>query len=76
VDRLLFVVARSETDRYDSLKQAFGCDEHVEIIFDRRVGERRRRPGDPGVERRRAQRRVHDVAEEFARQGYAVVRRT
>jgi hypothetical protein len=75
VDRLLFIVSRTARERYEFLRNAFACDEQVEVIFDRRQGERRQHDATRAVERRRRQRRAHDVSREIARQGYAVVRR-
>jgi hypothetical protein len=72
---MLFIVARSARKRLDELRDAFGRDEQVDVIVDRRRGERRRRVVVCGVERRRAERRTYDVRAEMKRQGYAVVRR-
>jgi len=55
--RLLFVVSREQPQRYDSLAHAFGGEEDVKVIFDRRRGERRQRSQAPVVERRRRDRR-------------------
>jgi hypothetical protein len=57
--RHLFVVSRSETSLYQYLIERFIDDPNVEVILDRRRGERRRR-GSPGLpERRQADRRTH-----------------
>lgn len=55
--RDLFVVSRYRPDLYECLKQEFSDDVSVEVILDRRLGERRwtRIPFEP--ERRRAERR-------------------
>jgi hypothetical protein len=55
--RLLFVISREQPHRYDSLADAFGGDEDVKVIFDRRRGERRQRSQVPVVERRSRDRR-------------------
>lgn len=75
VSRLLFIVARSAPERYDFLRYAFACDEHVDVIFDRRRSDRRHEDRPHPIERRRAERRTHDVLRELQRQGYAVIRR-
>jgi hypothetical protein len=53
----LFVVSRAQPQRYDSLTHAFGGEEDVKIIFDRRRSERRQRSQVPVVERRSRDRR-------------------
>jgi hypothetical protein len=56
--RHLFIVSRSETSLYQYLIERFIDDSNVEIILDRRRGERRRaQQGLP--ERRQADRRTH-----------------
>jgi hypothetical protein len=72
---LLLVVARSEPERYDYLRRAFAREAAVEVVFDRREGERRQIRESPGVERRRRDRRSRDIAYELDRLGYALVRR-
>jgi hypothetical protein len=74
VGRLLFIVARGAPERYDFLRYAFAGDDDVQVIFDRRRQQRRRRDLGNPVERRRKDRRVQDVGADLARQGYAVVR--
>lgn len=55
--RILFVVSRDHSDRFDSLTHAFGGDTEVQVIFDRRRTERRRRDEPPMTERRQRDRR-------------------
>jgi hypothetical protein len=55
--RVLFVVSREEPERFESLSQAFAGDDDVQVIFDRRHGERRRRADTPLTERRQRDRR-------------------
>jgi len=74
VGRLLFIVARSAQERYEFLRYAFAGDDDVQVIFDRRREHRRQRALERPIERRRAERRLHDVAADLARQGYAVIR--
>lgn len=75
MSRLLFVVTRIDSERYEWLKTAFAHDATIEVVFDRR--ERERRQGDipPPVERRGRDRRVRDISYELRRLGYALVRR-
>lgn len=55
---LLFVVARDRLERYEDLRQRFSSGNDVEVILDRREGERRARErGFRDVERRRHERR-------------------
>jgi len=55
---LLFVVARDRLDRYQDLRQRFANGSDVEVILDRREGDRRdREHAFTGVERRRRERR-------------------
>jgi hypothetical protein len=60
--RLLFVVSRDALHRYEDMRRAFEGEDSVEVILDRRQGERRREERAHPVERRRTDRRVHDSA--------------
>lgn len=73
--RLLFVVADSETRLYESLRKSFADEDSVEIVLDRRRGDRRRDSLPVTEERRRGPRRTHDIANDLRRIGWAVVRR-
>src|SRR5262245_23839169 len=56
--RHLFLVSRHEARLYEYLLERFRDDGNVEVILDRRRGERRRRAdGKPQPERRRSDRR-------------------
>jgi hypothetical protein len=57
--RHLFVVSRSEASLYQYLIERFIDDPNVEVILDRRRGERRRRASQDLPGRRRADRRTH-----------------
>ena len=72
---LLFVVSRKEPERYQYLQRAFAQEVAVEVVFDRREGEQRQKPGAPQTERRRRERRQREVIHELMRLGYALVRR-
>ena len=75
MSRLLFVVSRAEPKRYEYLRTAFAGEEAMEIVFDRRVGQRRRSPMPYEGDRRRGDRRARDLSHELDRLGYALVRR-
>ena len=56
--RHLFLVSRLEARLYEYLLERFRDDGNVEVILDRRRGERRRRPHDQQPDRRRSDRRT------------------
>jgi hypothetical protein len=62
--RELFIVARHDHDLYDYLKRRFTGRADVEVIYDRRVGERRRRNESPAHDRRGADRRSRTTLDE------------
>jgi len=73
--RLLFVVSRDALDHYEYLKRAFADDEKVEVILDRRSGERRKTSSAFQPERRRSDRRSRPLIDDRLRwQGWAMVR--
>jgi hypothetical protein len=78
VGQLLFVVSRDAVKRYQDLKRAFSDQESVEVILDRRVGERRgsgAQPVEPSRDRRRSARRSRpEVDSDLGSLGYSVVR--
>ena len=55
--RYLLIVARNQPDLWRYLKNNFAGDEKVEVILDRRRGERRQRIQSHEPERRGAERR-------------------
>ncbi len=69
------MVSRSEPGRYRWLSEAFAGEPAVEVVEDRRRGERRRGGGPVPSERRRRDRRARDVSRELDRLGYALIRR-
>jgi hypothetical protein len=72
--RELFIVARHDRDLYDYLKRRFDGRPDVEVIYDRRVGERRRRTESPATERRGSDRRSRTTLDEdLERLGFAVL---
>jgi hypothetical protein len=58
----LIIVDRSKPETYNRLKQQFADDLNVEVVWDRRTGERRRRESRPGPERRSRDRRKFSKA--------------
>ncbi|MBI1734829.1 MAG: hypothetical protein HYR51_06625 [Candidatus Rokubacteria bacterium] len=74
IRRLVFVVAPGQRQLYESLTRTFAGDDSVQVVLDRRNGERRQRGERPPADRRRAdRRRRRDVEEKLAARGYAVV---
>ena len=70
--RELFIVARDRADLYRYLSQTFADAENVEVIWDRREGERRRVANGVAFERRRQERRQRlSVDEDLRSVGYA-----
>jgi hypothetical protein len=53
----LVIVRRDEVATFELLCRVFADDPDVRVVWDRRVGERRKGPAPPGVERRLADRR-------------------
>src|SRR6267378_733386 len=68
------IVSRTESARYRYLRHLFG--ETMDVIFDRRFGQRRQPNHErAAAERRRADRRRADVARDLHTLGWALVRR-
>ncbi len=74
----LFIVSREQLDLYRYLSREFSAESDVQVILDRRYGERRV-GGDSRTtrERRRAERRARsEVRSQITTLGYAFVRLT
>ncbi|HEY7521328.1 MAG TPA: GNAT family N-acetyltransferase [Methylomirabilota bacterium] len=71
----LYVVAREHQALFAQLQRDLGRMPEVEVVLDRRHGERRQRPAPASHERRVADRRLVRVEEDLARFGRAVVER-
>jgi hypothetical protein len=69
------VVAREHQALFAQLQRDLGRMPEVEVVLDRRHGERRQRPAPASHERRVADRRLVRVEEDLARFGRAVVER-
>jgi len=78
IRRLLFIVGSKRPDFYESLRRTFRGDDTVQVVLDRRHGERRgtRRPTRRrvGHEQRGADRREQaEIQRQLRSRGYAVV---
>jgi hypothetical protein len=71
---LVFIVTREDSKTYAYLKQALAC-QSVDVIMDRRSGDRRRvwRPATP--DRRSGDRRRHAVKTDLQTYGWALMHR-
>jgi hypothetical protein len=71
--RIYFVVSRNQPDLVPRLEQEVRGSS-VEIIVDRRFGDRRRKSEAlPPADRRRSDRRIHSISSELDLIGIAVV---
>jgi hypothetical protein len=72
--REIFVVARDRPDLYRYLSRTFADAENVQVIWDRRAGERRDGMAGRPVERRHLERRARaGVEHELRTVGYAFI---
>jgi hypothetical protein len=69
----LFIVARPDEELYAYLTGYFAGRGDVQVIPDRRRGERRRRSEPIPAERRTSARRKRSVSEDLASLGFAIV---
>jgi len=69
----VFIVSRTDPKQYQYLKHEF-ANESMDVVLDRRAGERRRRQRPLPTERRHMDRRHRDVTWELQSSGWAVVR--
>jgi len=69
----LFIISRDDPDLFDYLIRHFAGRPDVEVVLDRRVGERRRHDEPPPAERRKTGRRRRSVDTDLAALGFAVV---
>ena len=74
--RYLLIVARNQPDLWHYLKNNFAGDEKVEVILDRRRGERRRRIQSHEPERRQDKRRRQpSLDKDLTFRSFVIVRR-
>ena len=71
--RYLLIVARSQPDLWHYLNDNFAGDAKVEVILDRRGGERRQRIQPHEPERRRAERRRQPSLDSDLRYRFLVI---
>ena len=74
----LFIVSRQQPELYSYLTREFSGEPDVQVILDRRQGERRQQPESvmtEGIDRRHAERRGDsEVGDQLSSLGYAFVR--
>jgi hypothetical protein len=77
IRRLLFIVESRRPAFYESLRRTFRGDDTVQVVLDRRRGERRRRRSGgrrTGREQRAGERRAKlEIERQIRTRGYAVV---
>ena len=74
----LLIIARNDMERHERASRQFGASPEIEILFDRRVRERRSSHASRivQVERRQRERRAHDISPELTSlTGWALARR-
>ena len=71
--RDLWIIPRDDVELYEYFKNHFADRPDVEVIPDRRQGERRQRAESAPAERRRAERRRRSVEADLAALGVAIV---
>ncbi|MBI2527101.1 MAG: hypothetical protein HYV93_14100 [Candidatus Rokubacteria bacterium] len=71
----LFIVSPDDTERYEFVKRHFADECDVEVVCDRRRGERRRNRRSHADEQRQGERRRNDVSRDLRAIGWAYVRR-
>ena len=72
--RHLLIISRDEPKLYEYLKNHFAGRPDVDVVFDRRQAQRRRRAELAPLERRQAERRQHSVDADLASLGVAITR--
>jgi hypothetical protein len=63
----LLIVARHRRELYEEIKRAFAGHDSVQVVLDRREGERRQGKGSAAVDRRRRNRRTRSGIDEQLR---------
>ena len=71
--RVLYIVSRENPALYNHLRATLETAT-VEVIFDRRSGQRRHGDNAPEIERRRADRRTRSIADDLDRAGWVEIR--
>ena len=70
---LLMIVARDRMPLYERLREEFDAEETVDVVLDRRVGDRRRGTQPISAEQRRAERRRAGLDNQLKRIGWATI---
>jgi hypothetical protein len=72
--RNVFIVSRQHRDLYTYLRERFASDPAVEVVLDRRFGQRRQRQSPVDAERRRSDRRQRpEVEAELQTRSHAII---
>lgn len=72
MERHLFIVARQRPDVYAVLSREFAREREVEVILDRRIGDRRQGEASVPADRRQAERRSFQERANLATHGFGV----
>lgn len=76
MSQLLFIVARGQRERFESLKGSLAGSQHAHVVADRRFNQRRGENRPVSQDRRRRQERRHiDITWSLRALGWAVVER-
>ena len=71
--RCLFIVARDQADLWHYLKRDFAGEEEIQVILDRRRGERRQRLLSNQPERRRGNRRRSSIDTDLRYRSFVIL---
>jgi hypothetical protein len=73
--RVLYVVARHEQKLYIKFTKAYAGSETIQVVLDRRQRQRRQTYSPPATDRRKEERRWHDITKNLKTIGWAMVRK-
>ena len=71
--RCLFIVARAQPDLWRHLQEDFAGDEEVQVLLDRRRGERRQRVQTQDAERRRRDGRQPSIDRDLRYRSFVIL---
>lgn len=71
--RLVFIVSRHRPELFNFLKREFARNDDVDVLVDRRLGERRLQPMPVNREERIADRRLEHIDDRLRSLGWAVI---
>ena len=71
---LLMIVARDRMPLYERLREEFNTEEAVDVVLDRRIGDRRRTIQAVAADQRHNTRRHTEIDSHLKRIGWATVR--